>query len=162
MRLALIVALALPSFAYADQVVLDDQIVTGSQCVGQDCNNGEAFSFDTLRLKENNLRIHFQDTSNSSSFPTNDWRIIINDSANGGANYFAIEDSSAGKVPFRVEAGAPEHSLYVDDSGKVGFGTAAPVVDLHTVNGNTPTLRLEQNGTSGFTSQTSFTKSSLG
>lgn len=35
-----------------DQVVLDDQIVAGSSCVGQDCVNGESFGFDTMRLKE--------------------------------------------------------------------------------------------------------------
>ena len=39
-------------------------------------------------------------------------------------------------------------------SGQVGFGTASPAVSLHAANGNTPTLRLEQNGTSGFTPQT--------
>jgi len=137
-----------------DQVFLDDVIVTGSICVGQDCVNGESFGFDTERLKENNLRIHFDDTSSSASFPSNDWRIIINDSANGGANYFAIEDSSLGRIPFRIEAGAIANALYVDSDGDVGIGTATPVVEVHAVDGNTPTLRLEQNGSSGFTPQT--------
>ncbi len=37
----------------------------------------------------------------------------------------------------------------------VGFGTSNPVVDLHSVTGDTPpTLRLEQDGSSGFTAQT--------
>ena len=137
-----------------DQVILDDLIVTMSLCVGFDCVNGESFGFDTIRLKENNLRIHFQDTSNSASFPTNDWRIIINDSSNGGASYYAIEDSNAGRKPFTIEASAPSNSLYVDDGGRVGFGTSTPVVDLHLKTGNTPTLRLEQDGSSGFTPQT--------
>ncbi len=138
----------------ADQQILDDLIVTGSECIGFDCVNGESFGFDTLRLKENNLRIHFNDTSNSASFPSNDWRIVINDTANGGANYFRIEDSSNNKNPFTVEAGAPSHSLYVEDSGQVGFGTSTPVTDLHVVSGNTPTLRLQQDGSSGFAAQT--------
>lgn len=137
-----------------DQQILDDLIVEGSACIGQDCNNGESFGFDTLRLKENNLRIHFEDTSTSASFPTNDWRIIINDSANGGKSYFAIQDSSANRSVFTVEAGAPSNALYVDAGGDVGIGTAAPVVDIHAVSGNTPTLRLEQNGSNGFTPQT--------
>ncbi|WP_417493259.1 hypothetical protein [Maricaulis sp.] len=140
--------------ASADIQHLDDVIITFSLCVGTDCNNGENFGFDTLRLKENNLRLHFDDTSVSSSFPNNDWRLVANDSANGGANYFAIEDSTAGRIPFRVVAGAPASSLYVASSGNVGIGTSTPVVNLHTVSGNTPTLRLEQNGTSGFTAQT--------
>ena len=39
-------------------------------------------------------------------------------------------------------------------AGRIGFGTATPVLDLHVVSGNTPALRLEQDGSSGFTAQT--------
>ena len=146
-------ALSINTSASADIVHLDDVIIDGSLCVGQDCVNGESFGFDTLRLKENNLRIHFQDTSNSASFPTNDWRIVVNDSSNGGSNHFSIEDSSAGRSPFRIEAGAPANSLVVEDAGRIGIGTATPVVEMHVVDGDTPTLRLEQDGSSGFTPQ---------
>jgi len=140
--------------AHASQTIATDLIVQGSLCVGFDCVSGESFGFDTMRLKENNLRIHFQDTSNSGSFPTNDWRIMINDTSNGGANYFAVEDSTAGRIPFRIEAGARVDSLYVEADGDVGLGTPNPVVNLHIRDGNTPTLRLEQDGSSGFQSQT--------
>ena len=139
--------------AKADQQIQDDLIVDGSICVGLDCVNGEDFGFDTLRLKENNLRIRFQDTSSSSSFPTRDWEITINDSVNGGANYFAIKDVDAGKVPFTILADAPNNSLYVSSTGHVGFGTTTPLVDLNVKSGNTPTLRLEQDGSSGFAAQ---------
>ncbi len=132
----------------------DDLIVDGSLCVGFDCTCNYAFGFDTIVLKENNLRIFFDDTSNSASFPRNDWRIIINDSTNGGAAYFGIEDSTGGRRVFTLEAGAPTHSLYVDDGGRVGLGTSTPVADVHIKSGNTPTLRLEQDGSSGFTPQT--------
>lgn len=81
--------------ASADIQHLDDVIISFSLCVGNDCVSGESFGFDTFRLKENNLRLHFQDTSNSASFPTNDWRIVANDSTNGGASYLAFEDSTA-------------------------------------------------------------------
>jgi hypothetical protein len=140
--------------AAADQLFLDDVIVDGSLCVGIDCVNGESFGFDTIRLKENNLRIKFQDTSSSASFPTNDWQLTANDSANGGANKFSIDDIDGGRTPFTIEASAPSHSLYVDSSGDLGLGTSIPVVDLHVVSGNTPTLRLEQDGSSGFAPQT--------
>ncbi len=135
-------------------VIAMDLIVQGSACVGLDCVNGESFGFDTLRLKENNLRIKFQDTSTSASFPTNDWQITANDSSNGGANKFSVDDIDGGRTPFTIEASAPSHSLYVDDGGRIGLGTSTPVVELHVVNGDSPTLRLEQNGSSGFTPQT--------
>jgi hypothetical protein len=137
-----------------DQVILDDLIVDGSLCVGQDCVNGESFGFDTIRLKENNLRIKFQDTSNTASFPTRDWQITANESNNGGLNKFSIDDIDGGRTPFTIEAGAPSHSLYVDDGGRIGLGTSTPVADVHAKSGNTPTVRLEQDGSSGFTPQT--------
>ncbi len=142
------------SAAQADQVFNDDVIVGFSLCVGNDCVNGESFGFDTIRLKENNLRIKFQDTSTSASFPSNDWQITINDSSNGGANYFRIEDIDGGRQPFTIEASAPSHSLYVDDGGRIGVGTNTPVVEVHVKDGDTPTVRLEQDGSSGFTPQT--------
>jgi len=136
-----------------DQVILDDLIVQGSLCVGMDCVNGESFGFDTQILKENNLRIFFRDTSNSASFPTTDWRIIINDSANGGASYFAIQDSDYGSRVFTLEATAPTNSLYVDDYGRVGLGTSTPVLELHIADGNTPSVRLDQDGSGGWAPQ---------
>ncbi len=54
--LAMLITLVCGSLAWADQVILDDLIVDGSACIGFDCVNGESFGFDTLRLKENNLR----------------------------------------------------------------------------------------------------------
>lgn len=140
--------------AFADIVHNDDVIAKFSHCVGNDCVNGENFGFDTMRLKENNLRIHFQDTSTSASFPSNDWRLVANDTSNGGNNYFAIEDSNTARIPFLVEAGAQDNNLYVEADGDIGIKTANPVVDLHIVEGNTPTIRLEQDGSDGFTPQT--------
>ncbi|MCB0036740.1 MAG: tail fiber domain-containing protein [Anaerolineales bacterium] len=135
-------------------VITSDTSIQGSLCVGTDCVSSENFGFDTIRIKENNLRIKFDDTSNSGSFPNNDWQLAANDTNNGGANRFSIEDVSGNRIPFTIEAGTPNNSLYLDSSGNVGFGKSTPVVNLHTVDGNTPTLRLEQDGSSGFTAQT--------
>jgi len=137
-----------------DQVIADDLIVQMSACIGNDCVNNENFGFDTLRLKENNLRIHFDDTSNSGSFPYNDWRITINDSANGGASYFRVDDATNNKSPFTIEANAGTNTLYVDSTSRVGIGTSTPVVKLHVTHGDTPALRLEQNNSLGWTPQT--------
>jgi hypothetical protein len=137
-----------------DAVVPDDQIVQGSLCVGLDCVNNESFGFDTIRLKENNTRIKFEDTSTSAGFPTTDWQLTANDSASGGADKFSIEDITSAKVPFTVRGGAPTDSLFVASSGKVGFRTSAPVLDLHMTTSDTPAWRLEQTSAGGFTAQT--------
>ncbi len=140
--------------AVNDDVIPDDVIVQASLCVGFDCVNGETFDFDTIRLKENALRIHFDDTSVLAGYPNNDWRIIANDSASGGAAKFSIEDSTAAKTPFTIRGGASTNSIFVDSTGRVGFKTSTPVLDLHVATGNTPAIRLEQNNGGGFTAQT--------
>jgi hypothetical protein len=139
--------------AKADQVIPDDLIVQGSLCVGLDCVNNESFGFSTIRLKENNTRIEFMDTS-VSPFPTNDWMITANDSASGGASYLAFDDVTGSRQPFRVTAGAPTASLFVASTGKIGLRTATPLLDLHITTGDTPAHRLEQTNASGFTAQT--------
>ncbi len=138
----------------ADQVIADDLIVQGAACVGLDCVNNEAFGFDTLRLKANNTRILFMDTSASAGFPNHNWQLTANDSASGGAEKFSIEDITAATVPFTVLGSAPTNSLFVASNGKVGLRTANPLLDLHIYTGDTPAVRMEQSNASGFTAQT--------
>ena len=139
--------------AAADYVHSDDVIIHNSLCVGFSCVSGMDFHYDTIVLGENSVRILFDDTSTSSSFPRNDWRLIANDSASGGGNYFAIEDATLGNRIFSVEAGARSNSLYVDDNGNIGFGTSTPVVELHVVSNDSPTLRLQQSAAGGWGAQ---------
>jgi hypothetical protein len=154
-------AASLAGDAKADIVHNDDVIIIGSLCVGFDCVNGEAFGFDTIRLKENNTRITFMDTS-AGTFPTRDWSLVANSSASGGLNYFGIRDcgdtssgaSECGTRLFAVSAGAPAESIFVASTGRVGFRTATPVLDLHVRTSNTPAHRLEQDNSGGFTAQT--------
>jgi hypothetical protein len=138
----------------ADTVIPDDLIVQGSACVGLDCVNNEPFGFDTIRLKENNTRILFFDTSTSVGFPNNQWQLTANDSASGGLNKFSIEDITGAKVPFTIVAAAPTNSMFVASTGKLGLRTATPVLDVHINTGDTPAQRFEQNASSGFTAQT--------
>jgi hypothetical protein len=140
--------------AMADFVIADDLIVQGSACVGLDCVDGESFGFDTIRLKENNTRIKFDDTSTSPGFPNNDWQLTANDSASGGLNKFSIENITAATVPFTVVGAAPTNSLFVDSTGRVGLRTSTPGLDLSIRTGNTPAHRLEQDNSGGFTAQT--------
>jgi hypothetical protein len=131
----------------------DDVIIFGSLNVGDGAIADRNFGSDTQIFSENNLRILFEDTSNIDSFPSNDWRIVVNGDQNGDPNYFAIQDATAGTVPFKIEK-APGNALVVDAQGDVGIGTGSPVLDLHVADDDSPTLRLEQNGSSGFTPQT--------
>lgn len=148
-----------PRLITFDDVIPDDLIVQGSACVGLDCVNGEVFGFDTIRVKENNTRIQFDDTS-GAGFPTNNWQIRANSSAGGGASFLAFVDQGAtgnsetGTIVFEVDAGAPANSLKVSSTGRVGLRTATPVLDLHLNTSDTPAIRLEQNNSGGFSAQT--------
>jgi len=137
----------------ADIIHNDDVLILRSLCVGFDCVNGEVFGADTIRLKENNLRIHALDTS-VGAFPSTDWRLEFNSNLSGGQNYFRVIDASASRNIMTIEANAPSNSLVVDSGGRLGIRTANPVVDLHVADGDTPTLRLEQTNASGFAPQT--------
>jgi hypothetical protein len=143
-----------------DFVIADDLIVQGSACVGLDCVDGENFGFDTIRVKENNTRIQYDDTSTSAGFPSNNWQIRANSSASGGENFLGFVDqgttgnSETGTIVFQVNSGAPANSLRVASTGKIGLRTATPVLDLHMNTPDTPAVRFEQNNTGGFTAQT--------
>jgi len=126
-----------------DQLIPDDLIVQGSLCVGIDCNNNESFGFNTIVLKENNLRIAVEDTS-TYPYPSTDWTIAFNDSASGGANQMIIADSTARTTPFGIEGGARSYALWVDAIGYIGLGTSMPQENLHFVTPDTPTVRFEQ------------------
>ena len=136
-------------------MIVDDLIVQGSACIGQDCINGETFGFDTLILKENNLRILFKDTSNTASFPDVDWELVANDTTNGGQNKFSIADFTNGRR-HRSRSKPMRRPIRCTSTTAAGSASARrpPVVEIHTVDGNSPTLRLEQNGSQGFTAQT--------
>jgi hypothetical protein len=110
--------------------------VNGSLGVGQDIVNGENFGFNTLILKENNLRILFDDSDDEAgTFPANDWQIEINETSNGGTEHFAVNDITGGVTPFKIIAGAPDHSFFISDNGNVGIGTNTPINKLE-VDGN--------------------------
>jgi hypothetical protein len=137
-----------------DFFINDDLIVVGSGCLGFDCIDNEPFGFENLLLKQNNNRIKADDTSVSGGFPNNDWQIRFNDDAGGGLNRFAVEDLTNARIPMTILAGAPNNSLFVDSSGRLGVRTGAPAQTIHAVTGDTPDLRLEQDGSSGFSPQT--------
>lgn len=152
--LAAALLLALPASASADQVIPDDLIVQGHTCVGLDCVNNEDFGLEDLKLKHDNVRMLFEDTSVMAGFPTNDWRFTFNDQANGGASYFGLDDVTGSTTPFKVLAGAATNAMVLSATANLGLGTSAPALDLHVSTGDTPAIRMEQTNAGGFTPQT--------
>ncbi|HWM93899.1 MAG TPA: tail fiber domain-containing protein [Thermoanaerobaculia bacterium] len=115
---------AMPSGAQT--VIPEDLIVVGRACVGIDCSTTGEGGLDNLKLKHNNTRLLFEDTSTTTGFATTDWRLTANDSFTGGVSRFSIEDATAATVPFTIRGAAPSHSLFVSNLGRVGIGTSTP------------------------------------
>ena len=127
-----------------------DLIVEGKACIGIDCAAGETFGFDIQKLKHNNTRLLFEDTSTTAGFPATDWRLTANDTTTGGVNRFSIEDATAATVPFTIRGAAPTNSLFVSNLGRVGLGTSTPDARLDVEASGTSEMRLTTTGSSSW------------
>lgn len=135
---------ALP--AGAQEVIADNLIVQGKVCAGTDCASTESFGLENLKLKHNNTKLLFDDSSTTAGFPATDWRLTANDSFTGGVNRFSLEDVTAGTVPVTIRGAAPNDSLFVSNLGRVGLGTATPDARLDIEAASGPDLRLTDTG----------------
>jgi endosialidase-like protein len=122
----------------------DDVAAKGGVCAGFDCIAGESYGLATAKLKANNTRLKFEDTSTSVGFATTDWQLSANDTFSGGANKFFVEDLTAATVPFLIEGGSPTNALYVDSTGRIGLHTSTPGRDLTISVPVSPIIRMEQ------------------
>ncbi|HYR28878.1 MAG TPA: hypothetical protein VEU30_10460, partial [Thermoanaerobaculia bacterium] len=128
----------------------DDVSAQVGVCAGTDCTASESYGFASIKMKENNTRLKWEDTSSSAGFATTDWQLSAGDTFSGGVEKFFLEDLTAGTVPVLIEGNSPTSALYVDSTGRIGFRTSAPARDLHISTPNFPTIRLEQNTLGGF------------
>ncbi|HSF38410.1 MAG TPA: hypothetical protein VLT87_01380 [Thermoanaerobaculia bacterium] len=139
------------------QTINDDLTVTGrlvveeGACIGASCTLSDALV--GLRLKDTALRIYFDDVPDQLT-NHHDWLIKVNDSIAGPGEYFSISDVEAGTTPFSIEGYAPHSALYVRSNGNLGLGTVTPAQDIHAISGNTPTIRLEQDGSASLSTRT--------
>lgn len=122
----------------------DDVSAQGGVCGGSDCTNAESYGFASIKMKENNTRLKFEDTSAPGAFPGSDWQISANDTFSGGANKLFVEDLTAVTVPFLIEGGSPNNALYVDSTGRIGLRTSTPARDLTISAPTTTIIRMEQ------------------
>lgn len=130
--------------AAPNQLFPDDVAAKGGVCAGADCTSPESYGAATLKLKANNTRLKFEDTSTSVGFPTTDWQLSANDTFSGGANKFFIEDLTAATVPFLVEGGTPTNAFYLDSTGRLGLGTSTPARNLTIDDPISSIIRMEQ------------------
>ena len=126
-----------------------DLIVKGNACIGGACTNSSA-DVDVLKLKATHPAIVFDEVGvlESASF---DWGLLANPS---DIDQFSIasNDGSSTLTPFTLTGGAPDNSLFVSATGKVGLGTASPGNRLHVVC-NDPgetCAKIENNSATGF------------
>lgn len=130
----------------ANTFFTDDVSARGGVCAGADCTSTETYAA-TAKLKANNTRLRFEDTSTSVGFPTTDWQLSANDTTSGGAEKFFLEDLTAGTVPLLIEGGTPNNALYLDSTGRVGLRTSTPGRDLTISAPVTTIIRMEQSTT---------------
>ncbi len=145
--------------AIAKTTISDNLIVTDRACIGPNCVSGDADSGPVLKLKENGqtglLQIKFE--ALGAFHPSErQWAIQANDpgAASGANGDFLIRDLTGSKVPFRIGASAPDNALYILYNGNLGLGTLTPAQDVHAISGNSPAVRLEQDGTGGLSART--------
>jgi hypothetical protein len=121
----------------------DDVTALGGVCAGSDCVAGESYGFASIKMKENNTRLKFEDTSTTAGFASTDWQLSANDTSSGGANKLFVEDLTAGTSPFVIEGATPSNTLYVDSNGRVGVRTSTPAKTLHLADPVYPAIRME-------------------
>ncbi|MBI9055201.1 MAG: hypothetical protein JEY96_15365 [Bacteroidales bacterium] len=132
------------------QLVGENMYIKGKLGLGTDIEDLQDLAGYTMVLKENDIRILFDDNSTDAGFASNDWLMEINSKEIDGTNHFAIQDVTNDKYPFKIISGAPNNSLFINNLGNLGIGSGDPKLKLQLTKGDTPGLRLEQDGTSGW------------
>ncbi|SEL42162.1 hypothetical protein SAMN04487910_2406 [Aquimarina amphilecti] len=114
------------TFNTRNNVFIEESIVKNRVAIGDDVMTGMDFGENDMILSDDTIGIRFFDTSTSASFPSIDWSIQINDIADNGENYFAINDIDGGRTPFKIMAGAPNQSLEINANGNINIGNLIP------------------------------------
>src|ERR1700741_2728358 len=126
-----------------EEYFADDVAARDGVCAGFDCTDTESYGFASAKLKENNTRLKFEDTS-LAGFASTDWQLRANDTTPGGANKFFVEDLTAVTVPLLIEGATPTNPLYLDSPGRIGIRTSTPARDLTIANPVSTIIRMEQ------------------
>ena len=107
----------------------------GQVCIGSECNDASVGqpANAALKLRARRPGILFEDTDTNPVGNGRDWRLALNDTIPGGFSRFSIQDAESGRVPFTVQGGALENTLWLGGSHFVGIGTTFPDQSLDIV-----------------------------
>ncbi|MGB1307788.1 MAG: hypothetical protein ACPG6B_02680 [Oceanihabitans sp.] len=111
-----------------------DVNILGNLGIGSSINSSYNFNDNNFAIVSATPNIFFQDTSSSASFPSADWRIRINDLADGGDNYFSLENVNDAVSTFKIMANSPTNVFKMLANGNIGFLTATPTEALEIPN----------------------------
>lgn len=118
-------------------------IVCGSIGNGKDISDNYTFGYATLTIKDENIRMLFDDSDNSDV----DWMFEVNGNRIESKNYFAIKDNTYNTYPFIVSANAPDNALYLDPATTgthIGIGSnKMKKYTLSVYDKTSPALRME-------------------
>lgn len=99
--------------AAADNVIADDQIVQGNECLGPSCANGESFGAIEFIIKADDTPVtRLLQTGNT--FAAQTWDVAGNE-----ANFFVRDTTNGSKLPFRIRPGAPTSSIDIATNSEV-------------------------------------------
>lgn len=148
--------------AFSFNVIAEvDSTLKGDLCIGDGCPGGgedlPIFGASTLLMMDRDVRIKFDDTSTEVGFAARDWQLGANEAGSGGAEKFFLQDCGFANeglcpgslFPFTVMGNSRNNALFVDSDGHVGLGTSTPAALIHAVSGESPALRLDQDGSEG-------------
>ncbi|MDY8134563.1 hypothetical protein [Aquimarina sp. 2201CG5-10] len=127
------------TFNTRSNVFIEESIVKNRIAIGDDVTTGMDFGENDMVISDDTIGILFRDTSTSASFPFNDWSIQINDIADNGEDYFAVNDIDGSRTPFKVMAGAPDKTLEVNNNGNINVGNVVPTEKIEIAGNVTAT-----------------------
>jgi hypothetical protein len=117
-----------------DAVLNNDTNILENLGIGDGMVSSYNFYGNNLVLASTTPTILFEDTSSSASFPTSDWRIRINDLADGGEDYFSFDNADTDVSNFKIMANAPSNAFTIQSEGSIGFQTETPSEKLELTN----------------------------
>ena len=143
-------------------VIAKDSLLTGrfsndgNACIGDECNSLSDASFSALKLRSTLPHLYFDDVElPCEGCPTgnpHDWAVLINQSSTDQLAISEFVDDVLTSTPFTLRGGAPDNSLFIDATGKVGIGTSTPAdrLDVKTNSSAAATGRVQNSSATGF------------